>query len=104
MPGRAGHGDLVPSSGLLADVERSQTQSCYNIFSKGHEMRNTLKQGGGIGLTPHIAGEEASLLHWAVMAISQQEGNDSGAPYAGPCVPQDKVRSASVPSPSREGQ
>lgn len=64
-------------------------------------MKNALKQDGEVGLTSHIAGEEASLLYWAVMVYPtwNKKGSDSGAPYAGPCVSQGKVRSASALTP-----
>lgn len=66
-------------------------------------MRNTLKQDGGMGLTSHIVGDEASLFLWAMMAYPtwNKKGSDSGAPYAGSCVTQDKVRSASAPNPQQ---
>lgn len=101
VPGRAGEGTSFSVQWLFADVERSQ--SCYNILSHGREMRNILKQDGGTELTSHITGEKASLLHWAMMAYPtwNKKGSDSGAPYAGPCVTQDKVRSASAPSPQQ---
>lgn len=66
-------------------------------------MRNALKQDGGTGLTSHIAGEEVSLLLWAMMAYPtwNKKGGDSGAPYARPCATQDKVRSASAQNPQQ---
>lgn len=98
MPSRAGVGTWLLVQWLLADVERSHTQNFYNISSHSHEMRNALKQDGEAGLASHIAGEEASLLPWAVMVYPtwNKKGSDSGAPCAGPCVSQDKVRSASL--------
>lgn len=66
-------------------------------------MRNTMKQDGGMGLTSHISEEGASLLHWAMMAYPtwNEKGDDSEAPYAGPCATQDKVRSAPNPQQGR---